>query len=90
MSRKPAEVVGLGATKGQLAPGFDADLVVWNPESGFTVRPEALEHRHPVTPYAGHTLQGEVLATYLRGEAIFREGAFADAPSGQKLRRGTG
>lgn len=88
MSQKPAEVMGLSATKGRLAPGFDADLLVWNPESRFMVWPEKLEHRHAVTPYAGHTLYGEVLATYLRGEEIFREGAFASAPSGRMLHRG--
>jgi allantoinase len=65
----PAELVGLAA-KGRIAPGADADLVVFDPEASFLVDPAALEHRHPITPYAGRRLYGVVRATYLRGERV--------------------
>ncbi|MEQ2171597.1 hypothetical protein GOODEAATRI_012441, partial [Goodea atripinnis] len=35
MSRNPAYLSSLGHLKGSLAPGFDADLVIWDPETGF-------------------------------------------------------
>src|SRR5262249_33171909 len=63
----PARLVGLGHQKGAIAPGHDADFVVWTPEDDFTVRAEDLLHRHRVTPYVGARLAGVVHATYVRG-----------------------
>jgi allantoinase len=69
MSAGPARVVGV-AGKGAIAPGYDADLVVFAPDETFTVRPEALYHRNPVSPYTGRELTGVVRATYLRGSLV--------------------
>lgn len=84
MSAEPAKLAGISAQKGQLAPGMSADLVIWDPEAEFTVDAEALQHRHKMTPYAGHTLKGVVKMTFLRGEAIYRDGKFA-APMGRPV-----
>ncbi|HEY7114709.1 MAG TPA: allantoinase AllB [Thermoanaerobaculia bacterium] len=86
MASGPARLAGLGARKGSLAPGFDADFVVWRPEESFEVRPEALHQRHKLTPYAGRTLFGRVEATYLRGEKIYEMGCFIGPPRGEILR----
>lgn len=67
MSTGPARLARLEGRKGALAAGYDADIVIWNAESGFTVDPVALEHRHAVTPYAWTELYGRVLATYVGG-----------------------
>lgn len=67
----PARLAGLGGRKGRIAVGCDADLVVWDPDAAFTVDPAGLQHRHPVSPYAGRVLSGEVRATLLRGEVVF-------------------
>jgi allantoinase len=69
MARGPARLAGLPA-KGGIAPGYDADLCVFAPDDTFTVRPEALHHRQPVTPYAGRTLHGVVRRTWLRGREV--------------------
>jgi allantoinase len=69
MSAGPARVVGVDG-KGAIAPGYDADLVVFAPDETFTVRPEALYHRNPVSPYTGRELTGVVRATYLRGTLV--------------------
>lgn len=79
----PARVVGL-ATKGRIAPGMDADLVVWSPEAEFVVEPSMIEHRHKRTPYEGRALAGRVLATYLRGRRV----APGDPPAGRTILRG--
>ena len=84
MSTAPAARVGLMGRKGLIAPGYDADIVVWDPEGGFTVDASRLQHRHPLTPYAGRRLRGVVSTTYLRGQPAYRDGQFA-APRGKTI-----
>ncbi len=67
MSSEPAKLAGLDGRKGTIAAGFDADLVIWNPEAQFHVEGANLHHRHKLTPYAGRLLNGVVEATWLRG-----------------------
>ncbi|HEX4356892.1 MAG TPA: allantoinase AllB [Pseudonocardia sp.] len=69
MSARPAALAGLSG-KGRIAPGADADLVVFAPDEPFTVDVGRLHHRNPVTPYAGRPLTGAVRATWLRGTVI--------------------
>jgi allantoinase len=65
MSAAPARLAGLPG-KGAIAVGRDADLVAFAPDERFTVG--RLEHRNPVTPYAGRELTGVVRRTWLRGQ----------------------
>jgi allantoinase len=88
MSSGPARLAGLEKHKSAIATGYDADIVVWNPEKPFTVRPKMLQHRHKLTPYVNQPLRGIVEATFLRGEMIYDRGRFLGAPSGTLLRRG--
>lgn len=76
LSERPAAFAGL-PEKGRLAPGADADLVVWSPEAAWTVTPESLHFRHKVSPYVGKTLYGAVRKTYLRGRPVFLAGSEA-------------
>ena len=87
LSAAPARVAGLAKRKGSIAPGKDADLVVWRPEERGSVDPSTLQQRHKLTPYAGRSLDGVIEATYLRGEKIFEAGRFLTKPSGQLLAR---
>lgn len=82
MSAGPARLVGLDRSKGSIAAGKDADLVVWRPEAEFVVAAAGLKHRHLITPYLGRRLAGVVEATYLRGEPVFRRGEPDPAPLG--------
>jgi len=84
----PSRLVGLEKRKGAIAVGFDADIVVWNPEKRFIVRPKMLQHRHKLTPYLNEVLHGAVEATFLRGEMIYDRGRFLGKPRGALLRRG--
>ena len=74
MCAGPAKLAGLAATKGAIAAGHDADLVVFDDAASHIVTPAEIAHRHKVTPYAGEALRGVVHATYLRGACVARRG----------------
>jgi allantoinase len=88
MCRAPAGLVGLAGRKGAIAPGYDADLVVFNPEVSFTVESANLQHRHKITPYEGQTLYGKIETTILRGQKIYELGKVVATPSGQMILHG--
>jgi allantoinase len=85
----PARLAGLDR-KGRIAPGCDADLVIFDPEAEWTVEPVRLRQRHPITPYAGMTLHGKVRQTFLRGVSIYENGRTRERPEGQWVRRAIG
>jgi allantoinase len=84
MAAAPAKLAGL-ATKGAIAAGKDADLVVFDDAATTVVAPEAIRHKHRVTPYAGETLTGVVTATYLRGTRVWDGAALAATDLGALL-----
>jgi allantoinase len=88
MCAAPARLAGLDRRKGLLAPGCDADVVVWDPDAAFDVDPGSLYHRHPLTPYAGRRLHGVVHETWLRGTRIYsRDEGIIGPPRGRLLTR---
>jgi len=87
MSESPAKLAGCHTRKGRLAPGYDADFVVFDPEGEFVVSEDRLHYRHTVSPYLGEKLRGVVKATYLRGSKVFSDGQFPGDPTGVEHRR---
>ena len=85
MSAAPARLAGLERRKGAIAPGYDADLVIIDPDREMTVDASRLYHRHPVTPYDGARLRGVVMATMVRGEIVFEHGDCVGPPTGTLL-----
>jgi allantoinase len=81
----PAEFAGLAPRKGRIAPGADADFVIWDPDASFRVRPERLFFRHPVSPYVGRELQGVVRETWLGGRQVYDGEQHLGEPSGVPL-----
>jgi allantoinase len=85
MSEGPARLAGLAHRKGKLAPGYDADIIAFDPDAPFVVRESIVQHRHKVTPYAGEELTGVVRATYVRGKKVWEDGAHIGNPIGTWL-----
>ena len=85
MAGAPAALAGLQHRKGSIAPGRDADLVLFDPAADSVVAAAALHHRHPVTPYAGMCLRGAVKTTILRGEVVYQDGALVSPARGSLL-----
>jgi allantoinase len=85
MAEKPADLAGCNSRKGRLAPGYDADMVVFDPDVSFTVTTDRLHHRHAVSPYLGEILFGVVKRTYLRGRIVFGDGDFPGEAEGREF-----
>jgi allantoinase len=82
MSGATARFAGL-ETKGRIAVGAAADLVVFAPDAAFTVRAAELRHKNPVTAYEGRQLRGVVRRTLLAGRTV--DTADGAAPAGRLL-----
>ncbi|KAM4629713.1 allantoinase, mitochondrial isoform 1-T1 [Polymixia lowei] len=85
LCQKTAQLCSLDNQKGSLLPGYDADLVIWDPEKEFEVKEATIQHKNKLTPYLGLTLQGEVCATIVRGRMVYRQGSFSAEPLGKHL-----
>ena len=83
MSTAPAKFIGKDQQKGQISPGFDADLVCWNPDEKYMIQKEAIHHKNKLTPYEGESLYGVVNATFLRGQKVYGNGEFSGNPTGK-------
>ena len=85
MSTEPARLAGFAGQKGRLTSGFDADIVIWDPDEKFVVVEELIQHRHKLTPYTGMELFGKIGATYVGGQKVFDNGTFSGLPFGKLL-----
>lgn len=90
MSKQPAKFVGMDDLKGQISPGFDADLVCWNPDKKYIIKKEAIHHKNKLTPYEGESLYGVVNATFLRGQKVYENGEFLGNPTGKIILNNNG
>ena len=74
------------AGKGKIAPGYDADLALVNLDAPFTLTPEDLHQRHPLSPYSGSQFRSRIERTLLRGQTIFHQGRITAAGNGKWVR----
>jgi allantoinase len=87
MATRPALFAGLGGTKGRIAPGYDADLVVFDDDAESVISREVIRSRHKITPYEGRKVSGRVERTLLRGSEIFADGEMVGSSSGRPILR---
>jgi allantoinase len=88
LSLNPARRFGLNS-KGDIAPGLDADLALVDPRETWTVRAKESESTQGYTPFEGLELGARVKATFLRGELVCENGNVLGKPRGRYLHRPT-
>ena len=87
-STNPAKLFGMWPNKGTLAPGFDADVVLIDPERKVEIVGRDMLSASDYDVYEGYQGVGWPVLTMLRGEVIAREGKItAESPGGQLLKR---
>ena len=82
----PAKTYGLHPRKGTIAPGADADLVIWD-EAPYVIRNDQLHHAVDYTPYEGRELLAWPAMTLLRGQVVWDGKQLCSTPgTGQFLK----
>jgi len=86
LSWNAAQRFGL-SSKGDIAPGYDADIALVDPHDTFVVHASESESKQGYSPFEGLELTGRVKTTFLRGVPIFHGGNVMGPARGQYLRR---
>lgn len=73
-STNHAKMYGLYPKKGSIAPGFDADIVLWDPNRQVTISQSLMHHGADYTPYEGIDVTGWPVTTILRGKVVMKDG----------------
>jgi len=85
-SLNPAKAFGM-RNKGSIAPGFDADFVLVDPNETTTIRGESFFTKCKWSPFEGRELKGRIKRVFLRGEEVYSdtEGILAKPGFGKKI-----
>ncbi|MGH9383592.1 MAG: dihydropyrimidinase, partial [Vicinamibacterales bacterium] len=75
-STSPAKIFGLFPRKGTIAPGSDADIVIFDPEKTMTLSSETHHMKVDYNPYEGREVTGVAETVISRGRVIVDNGAF--------------
>ncbi|KAE9372155.1 D-hydantoinase [Stipitochalara longipes BDJ] len=96
-SSDPAKLYGLEGVKGNIAVGYDADIVIWYNEKelkeGVTIQQSGLHHAVDYTPFEGMKVKNWPRLTFLRGQKVWDRdngGVVGDVLDGKFLKRGKG
>jgi len=87
-STTPARLFGMYPKKGEIAPGSDADLVVWDPNAGHIISAATHHMRVDYSMFEGFQVRGNARTVLSRGEVVLDHGEFFGKPGrGQFLKR---
>lgn len=81
-----AKQVGLSHVKGKLAVGYDADIILFDPEARYIVKNDQLFFKNKLTAYDGMEFKGRVVETLVRGVPVFGiKNGHSDRPMGRLI-----
>ncbi|HMA18710.1 MAG TPA: dihydropyrimidinase, partial [Thermoanaerobaculia bacterium] len=87
-STSPAKIFGLFPRKGTIAPGSDADIVVFDPNRKQTLSARTLHMKVDYNPYEGREVTGVSETVLSRGKVVIEKGRFVGrAGAGSFLKR---
>jgi dihydropyrimidinase len=85
LATRPAQLFGLAPRKGEISPGADADIVIFDPDSPRTIRAAEQMSLSDYSLYEGMEVQGSVRDVICRGERIVRDRSFVGRPDGGRF-----
>ncbi len=84
----PARIFGMYPKKGTIAPGSDADIVIWDPTAEHLISAATHNMRCDFSMFEGYNVKGNARQVFSRGELIVEGGKFIGKPGrGQYLKR---
>lgn len=83
LAENPAKLYGLFPKKGVIAPGSDADIVVWNPDRQWILSAKSQQSQADYCPLEGTRLEGRAEQVYLRGVLAAEDGAILKEYTGK-------
>lgn len=90
LSENPARLYGAYPRKGVLAPGSDADIVVYDPEADKTISAENQHSAAGYTPFEGFRTHGSIAQVWLRGQLAAEGGKLLRENGGTYIPRHPG
>ncbi len=89
-STTPAKMFGMFPKKGTIAPGSDADIVIWDPEREYTFSVHNHHMRVDYSMFEGKKIKGNAEVVISRGDVIVENNEFHGKPGrGSFIKRGT-
>jgi len=85
LTEKPAAFLGVNDQKGYLRKGYDADIVIWQPEEQMTVHENNILHKHKASPYVGKILTGVIKETIVNGISVYKDNKIIHKNAGRWL-----
>ena len=82
----PADLAGLRESKGAIAPGYDADIVVVDPHRNTSVSPSGMRSRQRHSALDGKTFGFVIRDVFLRGGVVIRDGKKVGRATGRMVR----
>jgi len=87
-STNPSKLFGIAPAKGQIIPGADADIVLYDPTKKFTISQKNMHSTIDHTIWEGTELEGYPVRTYSRGKLVYKDGDFVgEAGHGKFVKR---
>jgi dihydropyrimidinase len=66
----PAQIFGMDKQKGAIAPGLDADILLWDPEAEYTISAKTQRMATDYSMFVGWKVKGNAAKVFSRGELV--------------------
>jgi len=86
LSENPARLFKLWPYKGSILPGASGDLVIVDPNTEFTIKPEWLEYKYKLSPFIDWRVKGRIKHVVLRGHIVVRDGELTSVKVGRWIK----